>query len=258
MLDRAEGDPVAGREHERGHDRRPHERRAEQLAKARPPERAGPLLLRPHRALRQERPDEDQGQRGDHAGDERVAPGLVAVMDRRQKIGEPCGQHVGRAHEQTAERREGLRPAEHPLPLLPIRKQFREPGHGRHELDAHADEHQATKEEQLWQRRGEAGGQRREGVEQDAEREHPPPAEQVGEIAADEAEHAAGDRGHEEERPGPLRVGGRAGHEQWRALGRHAAERREGRLDDQRQHQEFVDVEREPDRRDRADEPAGE
>ena len=223
LLDRAEGDAVARCKHERGHHRRANERRAEEFTDTRPPERACPLLLRPHRALREEGPDQDQRQRGDHAGDQRVAPGLMPPLDRRQRVGVPSREHVGRAHEQATERREGLRPAEHPLPLLAVGKELSQPGHRRHELHAHADEHEAAEEEQDRQRRGEARGKRREGIEQDAVREHAAPAQEVGQVAADQAEDAAGDCRHEEQRPGPLRVFGRARHQERRALGRHAA-----------------------------------
>ena len=198
LLDRAEGDAVAGGEHERGHDGGADERRAEEFADARPPERAGTLLLSPYGALRQEGTNENQRQGGDHAGDQRVPPGFVASLDHRQHVGEPGGEHVGRAHQQAAERREGLRPAEHPLPLLAVWKELGQPGDRRHKLHAHADEDQAAAEQQEWQRRDKPCGEGREGVEQDAVGEHPPAAEQIREVAAEQTKHAAGEGRHEE------------------------------------------------------------
>ena len=132
---------------------------------------------------------------------------MVAV-DRGQCQRELRREDVGQAHEQAAERGERLCPTERTLPLPCVGEQFSEPGHRGHEFHAHADEHQTAKKEQLRQRRGKARRQRRKRVEQDAEREHTPPPKQVGEVAAQQTEDAAGDRGHEEQGPGPLRVFG--------------------------------------------------
>ena len=60
-------------------------------------------------------------------------------------------------------------------------------------------------------------------VEQDAEGQHAPAAEQVGEIAAEQAEHAAGDRRHEEQRARPLHVHFTARHPSAGLRPRHAA-----------------------------------
>ena len=87
-------------------------------------------------------------------------------------------------------------------------------------------------------------------------------------ITAEQAEDASGDRRHEEERPRPLHVGLATGRPHGRGLravhtARHqllhqrGAERGDRRLDDQRQHQQLVDVERETDRSDDADQPGG-
>ena len=73
----------------------------------------------------------------------------------------------------------------------------------------------------------EPGGQRREGVEENAEGEDAAAAEEVGEIAAEEAEEPARDRRHEEQRPSPAVVRRRARHQQRHPLGRRAAQRRQ-------------------------------
>ena len=234
LLDRAEGDAVAGGKDQRRHHRGADERGAEQFADAGPLERASRLLLGPHGALGQERPDEDQRQGGDDAGDECVPPGLVVAVDRRQCQRELRREDVGQAHEQTTERGKRLRPPERTLPLPRVGEQFGEPCHRGHEFHAYADEHEAAEEQQLRQRRGKPRRQRRQRVEQDAEREHPPPPQQVGEVAAQQTEDAAGDRGHEEQSPRPLRVFGRTRHEQRHARSRRASQRRERRLDHQR------------------------
>ena len=206
LLDGAEGDSVTRGEDQRGHDRGADERGAEEFADAGTLERARRLLLGPDGALGQERPDQDQRQCGNHAGDERVAPGIMATLDRGKDVGKPSGQHICRTHEQATERREGLRPAKHTLTLLTVGKQFGQPGHRRDELHAHPDEYETAEEEQLRKRCGEARCQRGKGIEQDAECEHPPPPEQVGEITADQPEDSTRDRGHEEQCPCPAHV----------------------------------------------------
>ncbi len=74
LLDRAERRAVGHRKHQRRHDRRPAELGREERRDARTLERACRLLLLPDRRLGQERTDEDERNRGNHAGHERVAP----------------------------------------------------------------------------------------------------------------------------------------------------------------------------------------
>src|SRR6185295_11679513 len=96
-------------------------------------------------------------------------------------------------------------------------------------------------------RRRIARGERRERVEQDAPDEHPPPAEDVGEIPAEQAEDAARHGGHVEDDAHPIVDGG--------AVGRHVQQLDERRPHDERQHQQYVRIEREPDRGHDRDEP---
>jgi hypothetical protein len=123
-------------------------------------------------------------------------------------------------------------------------------GHRRHELHAHAHEHEASADEQHPEVRGEAGGKGGERIDEDAPGEHAAAAEPVGEVAAEEAEQAAAQGRHVEQQAHPA--------EKPRAAGLEAAQFQERGPRDQRQHQQFVDVECEADRGDRADEPAGE
>jgi hypothetical protein len=153
--------------------------------------------------------------------------------------------------------------------LLVIREQFRQPRHRGHELHANPDEHQAAQHQQLPQRRGKTGAQGGKRIQEDAEGQHPASPENIGQVSSQQSEHAARKRRHEEQQPRPEDVVLAAGREACHRLrprlagldqcihqGR--AQRGDRRLDDQRQHQELVDVEREPDRRDRAHEPGGE
>ena len=91
------------------------------------------------------------------------------------------------------------------------------------------------------------GADRRERVEQDAPDQHAAPAEAIGEIAAEQPEGAADDRRHPEEHADPV--------VEVRRPGTSAGQLADGRADDERRHQHFVDVEREAERGDGADQP---
>ena len=269
LLDRTEGQPIAGGEHERRHNGCPHQRWAEEFADAGATQRASCFLFGPHRALRQERPNQDQRQRRDHAGDERVAPGIVASLNRRQQIGKPCRQHVGQSHQQSAQRRERLRPSQRPLALVAVGEKFGQPSDRRHKLNTHPDEHEAAEEQQHRQAGGKPRQQRRKRIEQNAVGENATSAPQIGQVAPQQAKHTAGERRHEKQRAGPAGVALAARAPQPQRLSlrhpaghqfRHGrlAQFRDGRLDDQRQHQQFVDVKRKAERRDRTYQPTGE
>jgi hypothetical protein len=136
----------------------------------------------------------------------------VAAVDGRQAGGDGGRGDVGHGDQDAADRRERLGVAEDLLALVGVLEQLGEPRHGGDELDADADEHRAAQHQQLLERGDEAGGERREGVEQDAEGQHPAPAQEVGEVAAEQAEHAADHRRDEEQRPCPADVLGAARH----------------------------------------------
>ena len=154
---------------------------------------------------------EDQRQRRNDAGHQRVAPRLVRAVHRGQRRAVRQAESIGQRDERAADGRERLRVAEHALALFRLVEQLREPRDGRDELDADADERGAPEEEELPDGRAEARRQRGHGVDQDAPHEHPPPAEPVRQIAAQQAEHAAGQRRNPEQQADPLVVGRRAG-----------------------------------------------
>ena len=106
---------------------------------------------------------------------------------------------------------------------------------------------EAAQDQQHLDRGREPGQERRERVDQDAVGQHAAAAEAVGQVAAEQAEDAAGERRDVEQPPDPHLELGRAGHG--------AGQLEQRRPHDQRQHQEFVDVEREADRGDGADQP---
>ena len=106
---------------------------------------------------------------------------------------------------------------------------------------------QAAPEQEPLDRGGVAGGQRRERVEQDAPHQHAAASEQIGEVTAQQAEDAAGHRGDVLQRPDP-RI-------DLEAVRRHAEQIGERRPHDERQHQQFVAIEREAERRHAADDP---
>ena len=230
---------------------------SEQRHDAGPLERPRGALALPGRRLRQERADDDERDGRDDAGHHRIAPRGVRLGDRsaedraqrRQRGSERYADAVDGRDEQSAERRKGLRVAKRRLAALGIGEQLRDPGDGGDELDADADEHEATKEEQHLDRRREPGQERGERIEKDAERQDAPAPEQIGQIPAEQTEDPAGERRNIEQPPDPHLVLGRSR--------RGADELQQRRPDDERQHQDLVDVEREADRGDRADQPLG-
>ena len=214
---------------------------------ARARERAGLLARPPRRRLRQPGPHDEQRQGGDQPGDQGVAPGRVPAADRRQRVGVADGEPVDPGHEQAAERGEGLRVAEHLLAARRIGEQLRQPRRAGDELDADADEDDAAQRQQLPRAGDEGRRERAAGIEQDAPHQHPPPAEAIGQPAAEQAEGGAEDRRHVEEPAHP--------DVHLRAARLHAEQLGERRRPDQRQHQQLVGVEQEPDGRHRADQP---
>jgi hypothetical protein len=153
------------------------------------------------RAFGQEGPDDDERQRRDHAGNERVAPGGVVAVDGRQGTGELNGEEVGPGDQKSAERGERLGVAKHGFPALGIGEEFGKPGDRGNKLNADADERGGAQEQQHRQRGREPGGEGREGVQQDRPDEDAAAAEAVRQVAAIEAEQAAGDGGNPEQQP---------------------------------------------------------
>ena len=247
LLDGAEGRAVGEREHQRRHDGRAAKLRREQRGNRRPPQRARRLLLQPGRRFRQERPDQDQRQRRNDAGDQRVAPWRVAAGDRGQRRAVGHRDVIGAGDHEAADRRERLRVAEGLFTLPGVGEDLRDPRDGRHELDEHADVGRRAEEQQHPDVGGEARGHRGERVDQDAPHQHAAPAEAVGQVAADQPERAADQRRDPEEHADPEIEAGRA------RLG--AGQLADRGSDDERRHEDFVDVEGEPEGGNGADQP---
>ena len=167
--------------------------------------------------------------------------------DGRQACGVCHAKAVHRGHEQAANRRKRLRVAQHLLAPRRLGKELREPRHSRDELDADADEYQTAQEQQHLDARGKSGRERRAGVDQDAEGQDTPAAKQIGQVAAEQPEDAAGEGRDIKQAAHP--------HLELRRPGRGSCELDQRRPDNQRQHQNLVDVEREADRGHRADQP---
>jgi hypothetical protein len=164
----------------------------------------------------------------------------MAARDRGQRIvvlGDPGEE---RRHHDPAERGEGLGDSEDALAPRRIGEQLGEPGHGRDELHADSHEGQAAQKEENRQGRGESGSPRRKRIEEDASREHGSPTEAIGEVSAEQSEDAAADRGQIEHQVPPQAELGRAELV--------AAESHDGGRQDERQHEQLVGVEGEPER----------
>jgi hypothetical protein len=96
-------------------------------------------------------------------------------------------------------------------------------------------------------RRGKAGRERAESVEQDAPHEHAPPAEQIGEVTPEQPEDASSHGRHKLDVSDPFVDEG--------AVRRDAQQLGEPGPHDQRQHQQLVGVEEEADGGNDHDEP---
>ena len=247
VLDGTEGDAVAAGEEGGGGEGGAEEARGEEFGEAGAFEETGGAFGFPDRGFREERPDDDERDGWDEAGDERVAPCLVVAVDGGEGGGGGDAPFVDGGDEEATEGGEGLGEAEDLFLLFFVGEEFSEPCDGGDEFDADADEDAAAEGEEHGEAGGVAGGAGTECVEEDAPCEDAAAAEAVGEPAAEEAEDAAGDGGDEEEETGPFLV--------FRGADGELAEREKGGLDDQGQHEEFVDVEREADAGDDADEP---
>jgi hypothetical protein len=86
---------------------------------------------------------------------------------------------------------------------LGLRKELGQPCYGGDELHAHADEDKTSKDQQHLNGGREAGRERRDGVDQNAEGEHSATAEEVRQIAAEQSKYAAGKRGNVKEAADP-------------------------------------------------------
>lgn len=247
MLDRAEGRSVAAGDDDRGNHRGTQQARLEEFQDARTLQLARLLLLCPQRRLGQERADDHQRNGGDQAGDQRVPPGFVAAVDGREGLSVGHGKVIRAGHHEPADRTECLRPAQRGLALLGRREEFGEPGDRGDELDGDSDERGAAEEQQHFRARREARRPGGKAVQQDAPHQDRTPPQAVGQPPPEQAEYAAEYSRNVEEQADPL-IELRRPRPDVRQL-------QQSRTNDQRQHQEFIDVERKAQRCDAADQP---
>ena len=87
---------------------------------------------------------------------------------------------------------------------------------------------------------------RRQRVNHNAPSKHPPAAQPIGQISAQQSKNSTRHRRHKEQHPRPKRK---------LFAARLDAKLHQRRPKNQRQHQQFIDIERKPDRRNDADQP---
>ncbi len=162
-------------------------------------------------------------------------------MDGRQHLTEMHGQIIRASDEQASDRGKGLGESQHRLTLLRSGKQLGQPRHRGHEFHADADARGTAQEQQHPHGGGEPGGKCGKRIEQNTQHEYATPSPQVGEISAHQAKHATDQKRHEEQQRLPQFEFGhpRLGTNEVLQDGPH----------DERHHQQFIDVEREADRR---------
>ena len=131
-----------------------------------------------------------------------------------------------------------------------------------------ADENETPEKEQLRQRGRKTRRTRRKRIQQNRKRQHAPPSEQIGQIATEQTKHPTRERRYKKQRARPTHIHFASGRPQRRRLGalhptgherfhQRRTERSHRRLNDQREHQQLVNVEREPNGRDNTDQPGG-
>ena len=265
VLQRAECAAVGEGKEQGYYYSRPFKLRRKQRGQAWAFELAGVLFLLPLGRFRQEGADDNQRDGGDQSAHQCVAPnGCVAsVRYGTKNAGEPVRHHrqpaagagdlrkvaVNNRHREAAYRGEGLGVAQNFFALHAVGEQFRQPGHRRHKLHAHTDEHEAPEKEQLIRRGGKARAKRRHRIKQYAVSQHSPSAKQICQVTAQQTKDAAANGRHKKDNPKPMR--------KLRRARPHPRQVHQRILADQRQHQQLVDVEQKPQRGDEADQPLG-
>src|SRR4051794_6782108 len=130
----------------------------------------------------------------------------MAAMNGRQAGRSLSRQHVGAADQQPTERRKCLGKPEHPFAASRLGKQLSQPGDRGNKLDADANEHQASQEQQLREAGGISRGASGHRIKKDAEREDATTAETVREVTTEQAEDPTCESGNEEKGPSPFNV----------------------------------------------------
>ncbi len=198
-----------------------------------------------------------EGQRGQAAGCFRgIDNGVVGFRD--EDASQRCGCQG---------------PADHQLSCSFVLKQLRQPGDRGDHLDTHADERGASEQHQLPQVGAEGGSDRRERVRQDAGDHDGLPPQAVDQPAAEKSKDTSAQGGNPEKATGP--------NPDWGGRRRHSALQVRGFLEsefgqppggttvgvhhdefpdrigsDDREHQQLIGIEEEPDRRDDDNEDA--
>ena len=147
-MNRTERRRECARHHHRRDDCRLLELRSKQLSDRRPLERAGGFLRTPGRRVRKKRSDQNERDRGNHTGHQRVAPRFVRSVNRGETGAIRDDEIVRTGDHDAAERSTGLRVADNGFALFRFRKQLRQPGDRCNELHADAHERAAPPDEQ--------------------------------------------------------------------------------------------------------------
>ena len=187
-------------------------------------------------------------------------------MNRRKAHRDFSGQNIHPGNQQSTERRKGLSPSQHFFALLMIWKQFREPCDSRNKLHTHTDEHTAAEEQEVIESGRKSGGTSSKGIKQNAEGQHAATTESVSQPATPKSKNSAGKGWHEEQHTSPLHIvdAARQPESHCRGLchpGLHGlfnqrrAERGHRGFDNERQHQQLINIKSKADRSDRANKP---
>jgi hypothetical protein len=135
-----------------------------------------------------------------------------------------------------------------------IREQFGQPCHRRNKLHTNTDKHAAAKEQQLIQACGKSGCTGTERVKQNAPGENTAATKSVRQVPACQTEHTTGDGWHKEQSSGPTDIHWPARCPVLRRSNLRVQIGNRG-FDNQRQHQQFINIERKANGRNNTDEP---
>src|SRR5229473_2359928 len=236
MLQHSKRGRIGARHHETCQQSCFAKRRMEKLENARPLQRSISLLLFPDGRFGQKRADQNQRNSRKKSRYGRVTPRLVTSMDRGQAMTIRYGEIISTADQQPARGCECLRISDHSFPSLPFRKKLGKPGGGRNKFDRDTDE-SPTAEDQHLQGGARIGrGKSGKAEQQYAPEQHAAAAQSIDQIPAEQTEDAPSDGGDIKEHADPMIEDRTA-----RFGGEQLAQ---SRPDNQRQHQEFVRVER--------------
>ena len=139
--------------------------------------------------------------------------------------------------------------AEHFFALFGLREDLGQPSHGGHEFHTNTHEDKTAANEELRQTGRKSGSEGPEGIDEDAPGQDAAATEFVRQPPPQETEDAACQRGDKKEVSSPIAKCRRARHQ--------APQAEQCWLDDQRKHEQLVDIEGKADGSDDANEPLG-